>query len=165
MHYIIIYIKSFCNGIGGWDQVYGQPDLKNTVFFYDFRYLGKVSQQQNSGKVWWFAKPPLTQDFKKWNLNCDTLWYSSGTLVLLYSSKLECRDPPRPPHIILGIYYSGIDLILGGLGGSRPVRRYWSNLAEMGFFAFNLRLDPLWRPNGPSERVLKPTMPSPTFDS
>ena len=62
-----------------------------------------------------------------------------------------------------------IDLILGGLGGSRgvsrPVRRSWSNLAEMGFFAFNLRLDPLWRPNGPSERVLKPTMPSPTFDS
>ena len=59
----------FCNGIGGWDQVYGQPDLRNTVFFYDFPYLGKVSQQQNSGKVWWFAKPPLTQDFKKWNLN------------------------------------------------------------------------------------------------
>ena len=27
------------------------------------------------------------------------------------------------------------------------------------------RLDPPWRPNGPSERVLKPTMPSPTFDS
>ena len=26
----------FCNGIWGWDQVYGQPDLKNTVFFYDF---------------------------------------------------------------------------------------------------------------------------------
>ena len=25
------------------------------------------------------------------------------------------------PHIILGIYYSGIDLILGGLGGSRGV--------------------------------------------
>ena len=50
----------FCNGIWGWDQVYGQPDLKNTVFFYDFPYLGKVSQQQNSGKVWWFAKPPST---------------------------------------------------------------------------------------------------------
>ena len=25
------------------------------------------------------------------------------------------------PHIIIGIYYSGIDLILGGLGGSRGV--------------------------------------------
>ena len=35
----------------------------------------------------------------------------------------------------------------------------------MGFLDFNLRLDPPWRPNGPSERVLKPTMPSPTFDS
>ena len=40
-----------------------------------------------------------------------------------------------------------------------------SIFSDFDILAFNLRLDPPWRPNGPSERVLKPTMPSPTFDS
>ena len=40
---------------------------------------------------------------------CDLEFGRSGPLVRL------------TPHIILDIYYSGIDLILGGLGGSRGV--------------------------------------------
>ena len=40
-----------------------------------------------------------------------------------------------------------------------------SIFSDFDILAFNLRQDPPWRPNGPSERVLKPTMPSPTFDS
>merc|ERR1712173_114030 len=51
--------------------------------------------------------------------------------------------------------------IFGRVRGGTPM----SIFSDFDILAFNLRLDPPWRPNGPSERVLKPTMPSPTFDS
>ena len=51
--------------------------------------------------------------------------------------------------------------IFGRVRGGTPR----SIFSDFDILAFNLRLDPPWRPNGPSERVLKPTMPSPTFDS
>ena len=83
-------------------------------------------------------------------------------LVKLAASTLSDNDALPLGHHQLGPV---VRVDVKNVHAPRPVLRSWSNLAEMGFFAFNLRLDPLWRPNGPSERVLKPTMPSPTFDS
>ena len=51
--------------------------------------------------------------------------------------------------------------IFGRVRGGTPM----SIFSDFDILAFNLRLDPPWRPNGPSERVLKGTMPSSTFDA
>ena len=82
MHYIIIYIKSFCNGIGGWDQAYGQPDLKNTVFFYDFPYLGKVLDR--AGPV--LRLLPLRYMLGLLYTNFTLLWAPLSTLLASYGN-------------------------------------------------------------------------------
>ena len=72
----------FCNGIWGWDQVYGQPDLKNTVFFYDFPYLGKVLDR--AGPV--LRLLPLRYMLGLLYTNFTLLWAPLSTLLASYGN-------------------------------------------------------------------------------
>ena len=99
-------------------------------------------RHQYFGPIWWEKLNLATsRHFKCWpwvieNGHFWPCFLGPKTQLRIYDFKL-IRDPPRPPHIILGIYYSGIDLILGGLVGSRGVSDQLEHLRAPNFLPVN----------------------------
>ena len=83
-------------------------------------------RRQYFGPIWWEKLNLATsRHFKRWPwvIEHGHFWpcfLGPKTRLRIYDFKL-IRDPPRPPQTWFEVYYSGIDLILGGLGGSRGV--------------------------------------------